>query len=269
MKSPNLIHRSQSLALLVVIATSGCGANSDANGDHGTSQATGGAASSSGGSTADSGGSQTNGGTGADGTVRTLGQQCNTPGSLACAGISQQDTLVCASNHTWQPDRICASTQVCDPTPGSTQGTCQAQDPLCATAPAGQQFCSGYAEWICDTWAMKATKVRDCPIGAWFDGTCADPSACLTFGNFLSCTDDCVSILDATQENDSCNTLTFLLSGNGALYSEDAIYLLNPPQFTLSMKRTPILTESRTEVRVPAHLGNGLTFSQGLFLARG
>jgi len=78
MKSLNLIHCSESLALLVVIATSGCGASSNANGDQRASQATGGAASSSGGSTADRGGNQTKGGTGADGTVGTVGQQCNT-----------------------------------------------------------------------------------------------------------------------------------------------------------------------------------------------
>jgi hypothetical protein len=189
-------------ATLIVVAV-GCGSSADAgaNGVGGSTAGVGG--SSAVGGTAAAGGNAGSGGTTvAEGTV---GQHCSTPGTQACNGLNQKVTLICDASNTWQVNQTCdGATQVCDPRPGSTQGTCQEQDALCATAPPGQQVCSNYAEWICDAWAMKATKVRDCPIGACFDGTCADASGCLTFDPFLSCTDDCPSIDTASPPHDTC-----------------------------------------------------------------
>jgi hypothetical protein len=149
------------------------------------------------GGTTAAGGNAGNGGTSVAAATGTLGQQCSTPGTLACNGLNQKLTLVCGGSNTWQVNQTCNSaTQVCDPRPGSTQGICQEQDALCATAPPGQQICNNSAEWICDAWAMKATKVRNCPYGACSNGKCIEATGCLTEWNFLSCSSDCASVLD-------------------------------------------------------------------------
>jgi hypothetical protein len=176
----------------------------------GTGATVGGSANGGNGSTA--GGSTGTGGTSVVASTGTLGQQCSTPGQLACAGINQKLTLVCGGSNTWQVNQTCSSaTQVCDPRPGSTAGTCQEQDPLCATATPGVQFCNAYAEWICDAWAMEATKVQDCPIGACANGNCLAATGCLTEWNFLSCSSDCTSVLDTSAR---CSTNIINVAGD-------------------------------------------------------
>jgi hypothetical protein len=204
-------------AIGIAALAAACGSNSDVGGNGGNAgvggNATGGessgqsgagtSASNSGGAggvaNSDVGGNAGTGGTSVAAATGTLGQPCSSPGQLACAGINQKLGLVCGANNTWQTNQTCNSaTQVCDSRPGSTAGTCQEQDPVCATQTPGVQFCNAFAEWTCDAWGMKGTKVRDCPIGACVDGKCVDATGCSTASNFVSCASDCPSMLDAS-----------------------------------------------------------------------
>jgi len=208
------------LGTLSLALASGCGASSDAGqtstsaggssagGDNnaGTSATTvagGGDPANVGGNSslsvggASAGGNQGTGGTSVPSATGTLGLACSPVGTLACNGINQRLTLVCGASGKWETNQTCnVATQVCDPRPGSTQGTCQEQDPVCATQTPGVQYCEKFAEWACDAWVMKAGKVRDCPIGACFDGKCVEATGCSTAWNFLSCSSDCPSLLD-------------------------------------------------------------------------
>jgi len=199
------------LGIVSLVFASGCGSSSntsvtDANKLGGSSSiggtgntgigTNGGSSTTVLGGTSSSGGNQGTGGTSVPAATGTLGQSCSPAGTLACNGINQRLTLVCGASGKWETNQTCnVATQVCDARPGGTQGTCQEQDPDCATLGPGARFCSGTSAATCDAWGLSATRVT-CLTGVCADGKCIDSTGCSTASNFLSCSSDCPSVLD-------------------------------------------------------------------------
>ena len=199
---------------IVLIGVIGCGASSDggANAKGGSGNSTvggsaniaggagggeaGGGGLSLGGSGTAVGGSSAVGGTqGAGGSsvvaaTGTLGQPCSTPGALACNGINQKLTLVCGASNTWQTNQTCNNaTQVCDPRPGSTAGTCQSPDPECLANSPGVLFCKNGVGYACDAWGMTSVPQDSC--FACLDTGCVAATGCPSGSNVHSCASTC------------------------------------------------------------------------------
>jgi hypothetical protein len=106
------------------------------------------------------------------GDVGVLGSACSAPGELACAGNAQKVALIC-NGDDWALASVCPSSQNCDSTPGSNQGTCTTIDPLCANASPGNHVCSSSTTVVeCGPDLVSDSPVETCNNQACVDGTC-------------------------------------------------------------------------------------------------
>jgi hypothetical protein len=155
------------------------------------------------GSTGDDGGAD-DGGPGLDGGIHVtcdtqdagagaLGCPC-TAGSNGCNGYEQMERLTCAGG-VWVDFGTCTpidgGTVYCDTQAGTTQGTCVAVDPNCASATPGQQVCVGSDVVQCGPDLVSETPVMTCPhacIDGQCGGTCTPGATQCTAGGVETCT---------------------------------------------------------------------------------
>jgi hypothetical protein len=63
--------------------------------------------------------------------VGTLGEPCDAPGTLACAGNHQKLTVVCGGDGEWETNQTCGATEFCDSVEGDTTGLCLEPEAEC------------------------------------------------------------------------------------------------------------------------------------------
>lgn len=99
------------------------------------------------------------------------GEACCTPNELACAGHAQKLVLICdPTSMTWKALQSCSGKQLCDTTPGFTQGSCQEPVALCIGQDPGGKVCDGDQLLVCGPDLVTA-EVTDC-LYACVSGSC-------------------------------------------------------------------------------------------------
>ena len=123
--------------------------------------------------------------------VETLGDDCDSPGTLACAGTFQNLSLLCEADGTWVANETCNGTQVCD-TGAVAVGTCQEQLPECEGEEPGHEFCSDFEIRACGVDKVGSSLVSECPVGC-VSGECTPTNdECITDDNtYRDCSGTC------------------------------------------------------------------------------
>jgi hypothetical protein len=105
--------------------------------------------------------------------VAVEGCPCSSVGAGACTGVGQTGLLLCGANGLWAASGACGSGTVCDPNPGSQQGTCVAIDPLCTGMSAGALVCSDDVTVArCSDDLLSHSTVSTCTGQACIAGVC-------------------------------------------------------------------------------------------------
>lgn len=145
------------------------------------------------------GGSSTGGSTG-QGLV-TLGDDCSSPGTFACAGNNQKLALICGAAGTWDSRETCSGDALCDFNPGPNEGTCRV--PLAECLDGAVHVCEENEVAKCLEGGFETTLVEECDEGC-ADGTCVwvdDP--CPEVG--VACIDEgCAIPSDACWAREDC-----------------------------------------------------------------
>ena len=74
------------------------------------------------------------------GAVGTPGCACSPPLAMACDGNASSAPLIC-SGGVWVQGPTCIAGQLCDTQPGTNQGQCATEDPLCVGKSPGADSC--------------------------------------------------------------------------------------------------------------------------------
>ncbi len=182
----------------------GMGANTgDGDGDSpGRSGGNGGGGtggSATGGATSTGGNMPTGGSPGH--VLVTLGDDCSSPGSFACAENNPKLALICGGDGEWESRETCSGEELCDFNAGPHEGTCRV--PLTECTEDGKLVCGGKDIFQCNDGGFDTNLFEECAEGCE-NAECiwvADP--CLEAG--YSCIDDgCVIPSDACWPNDGC-----------------------------------------------------------------
>ena len=132
------------------------------------------------------------GGSGAQpsGAVAELGDACDSPAALACAGNHQRVTLICDGG-SWRVNETCPENYACDTAPGFDQGTCKQRLPECADRQPGEgAACEGPTTLMVCGPDSVTLEPREC-AGACNQAACDDrPNHCPR-EEFLNCGTDC------------------------------------------------------------------------------
>jgi hypothetical protein len=157
------------------------GAGGAVAGDGGTAGAistggTGGQAGSGGGGTA-----------GTSGEVGVLGESCDPPGRLACAGNHQKLTLLCNQFGLWQQNETCDAGEFCSTMAGADAGICRTPAEDCAARGPDTVFCDGKSLRQCDADGLASALVEECQ-NECIDNACSD--RCLE-NQLMNCSDFC------------------------------------------------------------------------------
>lgn len=110
------------------------------------------------------GGTSGAGGSGPTGVVGTLGDACEQPGALACAGNHQKLTLLCGGDGQWEPNQTCGSTEFCDSSEGSNAGVCVEAEEGCAGRDADERFCLDDGLYDCRPDGIHPVLLENCVI---------------------------------------------------------------------------------------------------------
>jgi hypothetical protein len=102
--------------------------------------------------------------------IGTVGQPCCTANELACGGHAQTLMLLC-DGASWQANGECAGNQLCDTTPGSTQGSCLAPVAQCVGHNPGDKVCDGLKSIECGPDLVTSTEAT-CQY-ACVEGNCS------------------------------------------------------------------------------------------------
>lgn len=103
--------------------------------------------------------------------VGVIGEACEPPNGLACAGHAQKLVLFCDPvTGVWQALQSCSGSMLCDTQPGPNQGSCQEPEPMCIGLEPGATICEGYALVTCGPDLITAAR-EDCPA-ACENGAC-------------------------------------------------------------------------------------------------
>ena len=95
--------------------------------------------------------------------IGAIGQPCEPPNALSCAGHAQKLVLYCdPTTNLWQALQSCSGQQLCDTRPGAMQGSCQEPEPLCVGQTPGAVVCDGSTLITCGPDLVTATR-EDCP----------------------------------------------------------------------------------------------------------
>ena len=173
-------------------ATSGGGNGGVGGGDRVASTGSGAAAGA--GAGGGSGGTGGSGGSESTGVIGILGDPCDSPGQLACAGNHQKLTLVCGPDGMWETNQICEASEFCDSTPGSNAGTCSEQHSQCTNRQPGEHFCEANTEMECGPDTVTVEVYEECS-GICVEGTCDNDTNRCPEGNYVDCSGDCTESL--------------------------------------------------------------------------
>jgi hypothetical protein len=195
------------------------------SGTSGTASGTGGSVSGGGGSAAQGGSDETLAGAGGQdaepgpvGQVATLGDPCDTPADLACAGNHQKVTLICGGE--WVVNETCGSGEYCNSTPGPDVGLCAPEIEECAGLEPGTRFCSAGELLECGPDNMTTPLVESCELGC-YAAHCAEPGyepdPCPDPPAWRNCTDDCGGPVDCTSYECTANAA---VPGAGAPWTD-------------------------------------------------
>ncbi len=165
----------------------GMGANTgDGDGDSprgsGGSGGTGGFTSETGGQDPGTGGDMPTGGSPGQVLV-TLGDDCSSPGSFACAANNPKLALICGGDGEWESRETCSGDALCDFNAGSNEGTCRV--PLAECTEEGMLVCEGKDVYQCNDGGFETTMVEACGEGEgcvdaeciWVADECAEDSS--------------------------------------------------------------------------------------------
>jgi hypothetical protein len=214
-----------------VSGTSGAPATSGASG---VSGGTAGKMSGSAGMAGATGGSGPEGGSGGDGGApaeggagggddgtETLGDACDSPAELACAGHHQRVTLICGADRRWEVNQTCGGDQVCDSSPGIRRGTCQDRLAECRDFDPGYRFCQDSAT-VAECGPDNVTlSVAETCTGACREGACDNrPNHCPR-EPFFNCSDDCGDKWETCRE----------CSGLEAVFLPDTEHIVRIPEY--------------------------------------
>ena len=111
------------------------------------------------------------GAAGASAGAPALGNDCTSPGALACAGTHQKLTLVCGADNTWVTNETCPSGQFCSSTPGPDLGVCLAPPAECVEQVPGYRSCAGDSVIECGPDTVTTEVVEECSNGCT-EGVC-------------------------------------------------------------------------------------------------
>lgn len=183
-----------------VVTTGGAGGTSGADGTTASGSDSGGTSDSGGvggdggsAGTIDStsaGGSAGAGGDDGAGVIGVLGESCDEPGKLACAGNHQKLTVVCGGDGEWEVNETCPGDQLCDSLPGTRAGSCQDPVPECVEQEAGFLYCDGYELRACGPDTVNSELVEVC-TGACVDAGCDNFRDGCPEEPYINCADDC------------------------------------------------------------------------------
>ncbi len=172
---------------------------STGDGDGDLSGGSGGHGGSTGGGTS-TGGTLPTGGTNGQVLV-TLGDDCSSPGSFACAESNPKLALICDGDGRWELRETCGGDALCDFNAGSNEGTCRV--PLAECDGQTGKFCGGKDVVTCKEGGFDTALVEECAEGCE-NAECvwvADP--CLEIGE--SCADDeCMNPSDGCWSGGMC-----------------------------------------------------------------
>jgi len=172
------------------------GAGGSATTSDGGTGGTSGAAGADGSS--DSGGAGGSGGSGSSGAVGVLGEPCDSPGELACAGNNQKLTVVCGGDGEWEVNQTCAETEYCDSRDGANAGLCRVPVEECASSELDARFCYQGDVHTCAPDGLESALVEDCDVRCEA-GACVDVEPC-PVGDVLNCDPKCGDISDCFPE---------------------------------------------------------------------
>lgn len=155
-----------------------------------TSGGTAGSSGSETGGNGGAGGLAGSGGTSSTGAVGTLGEPCDAPGQLACAGHNQKLTLVCGSSGDWETNETCGEAEFCDTAEGANAGICRMPTGACSERTTDDQFCLEGDVHTCAPDGLDPTLKEDCVIRCE-SGSCINDSEPCPEGNVINCDAAC------------------------------------------------------------------------------
>ncbi len=121
--------------------------------------------------------------------VQTLGDECDAPGTLACAGEGQKLQLLCDGD-SWVQNGTCAGAAVCD-TSEPNRGSCQEVPEGCMGMTAEDTYCDDYDVRKCGPDRLGQELVEECE-GLCEEGQCTFGNQCPdTIFDFYDCAGDC------------------------------------------------------------------------------
>jgi hypothetical protein len=165
--------------------------------------------------------------------VATLGDPCDTPAELACAGNHQKVTLICGGEE-WEVNQTCGVGEFCNSTPGPDAGLCAPEIEACAGLEPGTRFCDSDDLVECGPDNMDTPLVESCELGC-YAGHCAEPGyepdPCPDPPAVYNCANDCGGPIQDCPNYDC--TPSYVLTS--AIYEPDADEL----PFTLFRVQVP------------------------------
>jgi len=163
----------------------GTGGVAGTSGDSGGTSSSGGSSDSGG-----SGGTSGSGGTEATGVIGVLGEPCDSPGELACAGNHQKLTVVCGGDGEWEVNETCGELEYCDSKPGANAGVCRAPAAECATGEVDAHLCYQGDLHNCAPDGIEPMLVEDCVVRCE-GGACINEVEPCPTGDVLNCDPEC------------------------------------------------------------------------------
>lgn len=173
-------------------------------GTSGSGGATGGSASggaSSSGGSSGGGGTAGSGGTGPTGVIGVLGEPCDSPGQLACAGNHQKLTVVCGGDGEWEVNETCGATEFCDSAEGVATGLCVEPTEACVNRVPGELFCEQPSVVACDVDGLRTRVVEEC-MTPCSEGACEEFGAPCPTEEFVNCSRQCGEFECLASEDD-------------------------------------------------------------------
>jgi len=202
-------------------SSGGAGGTSDAGGTAGGGSAAGGTSSTGG-----SGGTAGSGGTGPTGVIGVLGDPCDEPGQLACAGNHQKLTVVCGGDGEWEVNETCGELEYCDSKPGASAGICRVPVEECAAGEVDAPVCYQGDLHSCAPDGIEPALVEDCVVRCE-DGACIDEVEPCPEGDVLNCdpacgdTSECFPGIDDVVIEDVGDVLVFRTAGYADAVDDD------------------------------------------------
>lgn len=106
-----------------------------------------------------------------------LGDACDSPGELACAGHHQKLKLVCGKERTWESNGTCGGGEFCQTAATVDLGVCLPEAEECQGLHPGTEACKGGELRECGPDALDSLLVEACKYGCE-DGRCRDAALC-------------------------------------------------------------------------------------------